>query len=319
MNTYQPLYSKPWELVFLATLVFFFLNCSTSNTPAIQYHQRAAIAEGAGKLKKAERLLGKLIRTDSAGVLVKRDAALVAMYQRKSSLAVNYIKQIPCGKGCQTELRIKINTLAGIRALYQSRRSDAVRHFRHANNMIKRYDAGSERLRSVVLCNLGVAILFDQGRNGAPDTVKTYKQIHKRDFERAQHYFSKALDTDGSNCIAQYNLELMASILQLPEGSSDRGYFKKNKISGIKSSFSRFGCVGVRSVEELDSSALFQHQEYASRLIYHEPYSLVLRSGDLERGEFSPYLEDFHLEHPTYEEVSEKSKNAAGQFRSAVK
>ncbi len=200
---------------------------------AILLHYEAIKLFQEGKINKAKRKLIKALRLHKTNEYL---IDLASIYEAKGEYKKAFhtlLKLVPYDK--QNPLaEVKLIANKAVYAMHLGLELEAHETFGHALRRYKMYKLDSSQLKSVLLNNYAVSKFFYQ----TIPPHDTLMNVHIRDLIKAREFIQKAVNIDSGNCIAQYNLAFIDSLLNGIDWKLVKNrppyYFRPHNVFGIR-------------------------------------------------------------------------------------
>lgn len=177
------------------------------------YHYKSIKWVQKGKRKKAINALKKAILLDRKNEYL---IDLANLYAKEDQLkkAFNTVRKVAVKDNSPPINKVELLAWKGYYAISIGERFAPFESFNNAIQLMKRYKIDSTQLMSNLYNNSAVSRLFYNDQAG-----KGNLRIHYRDFEQSQQKLQTALSYNPENCVAQYNLDFVETILEVPQDS----------------------------------------------------------------------------------------------------
>jgi Mg-chelatase subunit ChlD len=188
---------------------------------AMIMHRKGVAEWKGGKIKKAKRYFAKAGKVSTEH---SRECEMFDFYLEQGQLekALVHLERSKCGDACDGI--DKVREIASFGMIYGNlgKRDRAVENYGQALKLYKMYHLNEPELYSTLLNNYGVFLIYNQSGNGKNKT-RNYRRMHQNDVNYADSFFQKAALINPSNCMAQFNLEVMGDLKGLSTNKND-GY-----------------------------------------------------------------------------------------------
>lgn len=216
---FYPRMTAKWS-IFAAFLTFTFFSFQvfplfkSAEDKAKVHHYKAIKFNQAGKLKKAMKELKKALRLDRKNEYL---VDLANLYAKKGELkkAFNTVGKVAVKDGSPHINKVELLAWKAYYAISIGERFAPFESFNRAIRLMKLHKIDSTQLMSNLYNNSAVSRLFYNDKTPKEEKLR----IHYRDFRQAKDRLLKALEYYPDNCVAQYNLDFVQTVLEVPQDS----------------------------------------------------------------------------------------------------
>lgn len=216
---FSPQLSIKW-LIFSGLLLFTFFSfqalpfLKAPEDRAKTHHYKAIKLNQKGKRKKAIKELKKALRLDRRNEYL---VDLANLYAKEGEVkkAFNTVRKVTVKDGSSHISKVELLAWKAYYAISIGERFAPFESFNGAINLMKRHKIDSTQLLSNLYNNSAVSRLFYNDKTSEGEKLR----IHYRDFRQAKEKLLKALEYYPDNCVAQYNLDFVKTVLEVPQDS----------------------------------------------------------------------------------------------------
>ena len=202
-------------MCFLSTAGFSqtFLHRGSKSDKAMLCHYKSIKLVQDGKLKKAKRMLRKAIKYDTRNEFFI-DLASIYAKEGKIKKAYYTMDKVKIQDNCPSIKKVEFLAWKAYYALSLGLCNEPHSNFNQAIYKMKMYGIDSTKLMSNLYNNSAVSRIFDQYMIEGSKPL-----VHYNDYRQARRKLIKALEYDSTNCFAQYNLDIVETVLKIPQDS----------------------------------------------------------------------------------------------------